>query len=317
MNMNMNKNLTHPQPFLRGDLVEIRSMREIAETLDENGKFDGMPFMPEMVQYCGRQFRVYRRADKTCVAGYGLRRMNSAVFLEELRCDGSAHDGCQRTCLFFWKEAWLKPAKEIDPSSKMDLQLQDDNTHWLKQLPTHQDDRYFCQSTELYAATSELSRWSIKQFIQEIRYGELSIRDFLIIVWRTATHRFLGWAEPGTLFGSRTQNHKGDLNLEAGEWVNVKKAEKIRACLDSNGNNCGLSFIPGMSKSIGGRYQVQFPINKIIIEQTGKMAHLTHTVALKGVICQGACSRNCPRSEYYFWRESWLSRAEAPNRSPQ
>ena len=38
-----------------------------------------------------------------------MRSMKNAVFLEGLRCDGSAHGGCQRGCLFFWKEAWLKP----------------------------------------------------------------------------------------------------------------------------------------------------------------------------------------------------------------
>ena len=27
-----------------------------------------------------------------------------------VRCDGSAHDGCQAGCLLFWKLAWLKAA---------------------------------------------------------------------------------------------------------------------------------------------------------------------------------------------------------------
>ena len=30
------------------------------------------------------------------------------MLLEDLRCDGSAHDGCQAECRVFWKEAWLK-----------------------------------------------------------------------------------------------------------------------------------------------------------------------------------------------------------------
>ena len=41
-----------------------------------------------------------------------MRLMKSAVFLADVRCDGSAHDGCQRNCLIFWKEAWLKPVDE-------------------------------------------------------------------------------------------------------------------------------------------------------------------------------------------------------------
>jgi hypothetical protein len=42
-----------------GDWVEVRSKEEILATLDSNGWLDGMPFMPEMLQYCGRKFQVY------------------------------------------------------------------------------------------------------------------------------------------------------------------------------------------------------------------------------------------------------------------
>ena len=31
-----------------------------------------------------------------------------AVHLDETRCDGQGHGGCQAGCLLFWKEAWLK-----------------------------------------------------------------------------------------------------------------------------------------------------------------------------------------------------------------
>src|SRR5919201_470703 len=90
-----------------GDLVEVRSEREILATLDERGELDSLPFMPEMLPYCGRRFRVFKVAHKTCdtieYAGVGLRRMRNAVHLENLRCDGSAHDGCQAGCLIFWK----------------------------------------------------------------------------------------------------------------------------------------------------------------------------------------------------------------------
>ena len=36
-----------------GDLVRVRSAAEIFRTLDAEGSFDNLPFMPEMVQYCG------------------------------------------------------------------------------------------------------------------------------------------------------------------------------------------------------------------------------------------------------------------------
>ena len=32
--------------------------------------------------------------------------------LDDLRCSGGAHAGCQASCRLFWKEAWLRPASE-------------------------------------------------------------------------------------------------------------------------------------------------------------------------------------------------------------
>ncbi len=99
--------------FRHGQAVAVRSLGEILETLGADGKFEGLPFMPEMAPLCGKTFRVYRRAERTCVEGFGMRGLRGTVLLDGLRCDGSAHAGCQRGCLFFWKEVWLKPA---DPS---------------------------------------------------------------------------------------------------------------------------------------------------------------------------------------------------------
>src|SRR5260370_38331188 len=65
--------------------------------------------MPEMLFFCGRQYRVSRRAFKTCVDDKEMRRLENAVFLEDLRCNGKSHGGCAKACLIFWKEAWLKP----------------------------------------------------------------------------------------------------------------------------------------------------------------------------------------------------------------
>ena len=82
--------------------------------------------MPEMLGFCGKRYRVRARAHKACdtVDWQQYRRMESAVHLEELRCDGSAHGGCQAGCLLYWKEAWLvrlepqegEAAAEFDPT---------------------------------------------------------------------------------------------------------------------------------------------------------------------------------------------------------
>ena len=66
--------------------------------------------MPEMLQFCGRRFRVDKLAVKLCdtIGSTGMYRMRNAVHLEGVRCDGQAHGGCQAGCLVYWKEAWLK-----------------------------------------------------------------------------------------------------------------------------------------------------------------------------------------------------------------
>ena len=93
-----------------GDWVEVRSKDDILGTLDPNGELDGMPFMPEMFAFCGKKFQVYKRAHKTCDTVFPVRgrRVANSVHLDT-RCDGSAHDGCQATCLLFWRLEWLKP----------------------------------------------------------------------------------------------------------------------------------------------------------------------------------------------------------------
>lgn len=51
-----------------GETVRVRGAAEIFATLDERGMLDDLPFMPEMLKYCGRTFPVRHRADKTCAA---------------------------------------------------------------------------------------------------------------------------------------------------------------------------------------------------------------------------------------------------------
>src|SRR5215510_15765373 len=79
-----------------GDWVEVRSKEEILRTLDESGRLEGMPFMPEMLDYCGKRFRVAKRAHKSCdtINPFSTRQLPNSVLLDNLRCSGLAHDGC-------------------------------------------------------------------------------------------------------------------------------------------------------------------------------------------------------------------------------
>ena len=64
----------------------------------------------------------------------------------------------------------------------------------------------------------------------------------------------------------------------------------------------------------GETYTVLRRVDKLIQEQTGKMAHMkTPCIILDGVVCQARysdCRMLCPRAMYPYWREIWLERVE-------
>src|SRR5438309_3179430 len=93
-----------------GDWVEVRSAAEILVTLDERGCLDALPFMPEMLKHCGKKFQVFKSAHKACdtIQDHCSRRMDNAVHLMGLRCDGEAHGGFAARCPLLWNEAWAE-----------------------------------------------------------------------------------------------------------------------------------------------------------------------------------------------------------------
>ncbi len=100
-----------------GEFVQVKSMQEIMETLDDAGRCKGLQFMPEMWKYCGRTFRVFRKVSKLMIEGTGeFRRIAGTVLLENVMCDGSAHYDCDASCFHFWKEAWLTRAPADETS---------------------------------------------------------------------------------------------------------------------------------------------------------------------------------------------------------
>ena len=103
-------------------------------TLNERGELENLPFMPEMLKFCGQRLTVDKVAHKLCdtMNGSGLHKMENAVHLTDSRCDGTAHGGCQTACLLYWKEAWLKRVEPGAASSatagRIDLSLLEINT---------------------------------------------------------------------------------------------------------------------------------------------------------------------------------------------
>jgi 2-polyprenyl-6-methoxyphenol hydroxylase-like FAD-dependent oxidoreductase len=298
-------------PLGRGQKVQVKSAAEILATLDGAGALEGVPFMPEMAAFCGAELIIHRRAGITCVEGQGLRRMTGAVLLDGARCDGAAHDGCQRNCLMFWKEAWLAPAGETPAA--VDPRAETAAAQALSRLPTLSEGRYHCQSTALGAATTPTGRGDVMQMARDLWLGEVSptaLSSFLIRGIINRIRRWAGMPDLGVLSGLARKPARGRLNLQRGDWVRVKPRPVLRRFLTPDSRNFGLSFEPEMAKYAGSVRQVDFPVRRIIHEETGRMVHLRNTVGLKGVTCQGRCARNCARANTLYWRESWLERIE-------
>jgi len=92
-----------------GEFVEVRSEKEILSTLN-GAKYRGLSFMPEMLKFCGKKYKVLKRVEKYIVEGKQTRsiRPKNTVILDGVFCDGSWHGGCDRTCYCLWREKWLK-----------------------------------------------------------------------------------------------------------------------------------------------------------------------------------------------------------------
>ena len=184
-------------PYHAGDWVEVRSKEEILRTLDPGGRLEGLPFMPQMFQYAGQRFRIYKRAHKTCdtVNGTGGRRLANGLHLN-LRCDGKVYGGCQASCLIFWKEAWVKPvvgtaemagtsANGSDTAKELPIEagLCAEADVWAATRadgqPQGNETTYSCQATQLPRFTTRLRWWDIGQYLEDLLSGNVKLGRFV------------------------------------------------------------------------------------------------------------------------------------------
>ena len=95
-----------------GDMVQILSFDEIRKTLDENSRTQGLMFMPAMRKFCGTKRKVMKRVNYMFdERALKMRKIKNVVILEGVICEGEdifSREGCDRSCFFFWKEAWLE-----------------------------------------------------------------------------------------------------------------------------------------------------------------------------------------------------------------
>lgn len=309
-----------PRPRLGlrpGEWVQVRTFEEILSTLDERGRLDGVPFMPEMAAYCGRHVRVFRRVDKmnNWVGGGGLTRTQDLVLLDGLRCDGSAHGGCQASCHLRWREAWLRRAAPPADSERRPVVPVDAASLVPHGVRAGDDGSllYVCQATELTGGAPPLRLGDPRHFLRELWYGNVRLRPFLTGV---AVMSF-NWAQRkrgGSGFPSYTPAGAGtlpadDLQLRAGDLVRVKPKHAIEATLNAKSRNKGLYFDRDLLRFCGGEFTVHERLQRVVVERTGKLIDLpTPCITLDGVTATGEYFGFNPENEYIFWREAWLER---------
>jgi hypothetical protein len=325
--------------------VIVRSKEEILATLDANGCLNNQPFMPEMLQYCGREFRVAAVAHKTCdtVNKTGGRQLDNTLHLEGTRCDGSAHGGCEAECNIFWNDAWVKPVDDNGRAGQRPTApgCSEETLRASVFAPDSGRDgviRYRCQATQLPYATRLLPWWNLRQYWLDMSTGNFSFGYVLKVLsmatarqllrlplghrlWLSVSdvvHRmFTGKPTPrisGTLpLGTATPVET--LNVQPGEWVRVRPAAEIARTLSVNNKNRGMWFDAEQLEYCERSFQVRRRVRQIVNEHTGEMLPMQNPcITLEGSLCSGAFSEHrllCPRAITGYWREAWLARDDA------
>jgi hypothetical protein len=332
-------------------VVEVRSPAEIMATLDEGAATEGMPFMPEMLQFVGRRFTVSRSVEKICDTAGKVpgepsvsRRMRRTVYLEDLRCDGSSHGGCQAGCRLYWKEEWLRPVDSEAPVPDIDgsevlATLAESATGTQAVANGQVKERFRCQATEARVASEPLGASDPRQHIREVAAGNVSAWHVVTVLGRYGLERaslFARMTASRTLSalhlrsprlvpdrardaGASGGPRQSD-TIQPGDLVRIRRFEEIERTL-VRGKHRGLWFdVPEMSTFCGGMFIVKDRVRRFIDDRNGEMIELkSDCLILDGVCCTGEHSSRrwfCPRAIYPFWREDWLELVEkAPARS--
>ncbi len=337
--------------FKAGDWVVVRSREEILASLDERGTIDGMPFMPEMLQYCGQRLRVFKAGHKTCDSTYyGLgRRMKNIVFLDDLRCGGEAHGACQARCLLFWNTAWLRHSDRRDSAAQALLSSGSRrDSDWLAQHASSVSGDgavlYRCQATQHLSASKPIKWYDVWHYVEDVTSRNVSMREalrgllllnvwklrFLGMGWSAAMglydrlHRFFYGVQDPHLQGripKGTPTPEVKLALQPGEAVRVRDVREIEVTINYRNQNRGLSYNAEIAPFCNKTFQVEQRVTRIIDEKTGKMLDLKGPcITLQGVYCEARYHPQalfCPRRIPQYLREAWLERVPGQDQSMQ
>jgi hypothetical protein len=306
-------------------MVRVRSVAEILSTLEQDGTTRGMPFMPEMLKFAGQELPISASAHKGCDTVDnlgGTRGLERTYHLQDARCDGAAHGGCQAACMLYFREEWLttEPATETAEIPEAKVTVED------LRAQTQDGDVYRCQATDLAKASTILPSSRLSQYAEDFRSGNvgspfrflkgLLITFFNVYQWKTYG-KLPKWLRIGggrtypfyKGTGSGTRVPSGE--IQPGDLVEVRSKTEILATLNEANKNGGLLFDSEMIPFCGSTVRVDRKIEQIIDEPTGKMIKLRDCIVLEDVVCPGIYHKFCPRQGLPYWREAWLKKVES------
>lgn len=322
-----------------GDWIEVKSKEDILATLDEGGRRDGLPFMPEMLAYCGSRVRVTSSAHKTCgpmQGRYIALQTNDLIHLG-FRCNGSAHDGCQNGCQLFWHRDWLKSnnSEATTGSAPSGGCTEADLYAATRQSDLGGEKRYSCQALALQDFTKPLRWWDARAYWKTYQTGNYSLRVLVSGIVFMVFSKIGG--HYGQRFGARRlydacQSLRGGtrfprrhgfvpdgqptpvahLGLKPGDYVRIKSHEDILRTLSYDGKNRGMFFDAELVPFCGRVFRVEAMVERFIDEEVGVMRHMkTPAAILENVYCLSLYTGKrafCTRGYYSWWREAWLDR---------
>ncbi len=294
--------------------------------LDETGATDGLPFMPEMLKFLGTRARVIADLDRVCdtVNPVSVRCIPEAVVLDDLRCDGSGHDGCQAECRIFWKTSWLRPATDSRPLSQADESeaYAELERIALANTGNHAEDlteaTFRCQHTDLPSAGRAVGWRDLSSFLHQLTSRNVGLARFVRVTMHALLldiGRRLGLVRWSPFF--MPQNPPDHVfvappprGLTIGQLVRVRSKEEIAETLTPNSKHKGLRFDREMLAYCGKTARVRARVERFIDEKTGKLVVLSSDCyILEGCICRSDVSEGrwfCPRGIFAWWRECWL-----------
>jgi hypothetical protein len=250
------------------------------------------------------------------------------VILEDLRCDGAGHGGCEADCRIFWKEAWLRRVPPGEPrpvavsgaAAPAGIEERLAAASRVGTADGPEGETYRCQATELVRASHRVRVIDARSYLRVLASGSVPPGRFVRVMGRAIVMEALsrmGRLPDVVLAGDGTPaTPPAQLGLQPGDWVQVRSPEEIRKTLNPQGRHRGLWFDREMLPFCGGTYRVRRRVTHIIDERTGRMLRMkSDCIMLEGAVCSGENSLGrwfCPRGIFPYWRESWLRRVDPP-----